>query len=122
MLQCKILGSSCKKSTTAAKQLPGDRLAVHGPLDKTSNFQGRKRPNAANLPQTKKNKASIDQSTDAPDYTLMMKTCKVLYDDDEWYGSTKLHFPMETPRTQVKMTLKSNSHHPINWIIEYLNH
>ena len=36
-------------------------------------------------PQTKKNKVSMDMSTDAPDYSLLMKTCKVLYDDDQWY-------------------------------------
>lgn len=30
----------------------------------------------------------LDTRTDAPDYTLMMKKCKVLYDDDKWYDGT----------------------------------
>ena len=70
------------------KNLPADKLAVHGPPDRTSNFQGRKRSKDADSshpPQTKKNKVSMDMSTDAPDYSLLMKTCKVLYDDDQWY-------------------------------------
>ena len=43
------------------------------------------------ITQTKEKNVSsipVDTSTDSPDYTLMMKTCKVLYDDDKWYEGT----------------------------------
>ena len=109
------------------KRVPNDKLAVHGPPDKTSNFQGgqkpvkaksidslqtkktkakmvthgppaksskcqgHKRPNEINkshLPQTKKIKVSSACIKSAPDHTLMMKTCKVLYDDGKWYEGT----------------------------------
>ena len=73
------------------KKFPSDKLAVQEPPDKTSKFQGRKRPNEANssyLPQIKRNKGSSDTNTNTPDHTLLMKPCKVLYDDGQWYEGT----------------------------------
>ena len=68
------------------KKFASDNLAVKGPPDKTSNFQGRKRLNEAKssyLPQIKRNKGSSDTNTDIPDHALLMKPCKVLYDDGQ---------------------------------------
>ena len=76
------------------KNYPCDKQAVHGPPHKCSNFRGSKRPNetkCTNSQPIKKKKVSdipVDTSTDTPDYTRMMKTCKVLYDDDKWYKGT----------------------------------
>ena len=30
----------------------------------------------------------VGENTKVPDFSLMMKTCEVLYDDDKWYKGT----------------------------------
>ena len=30
----------------------------------------------------------MGENTNVPDFSLMMKTCEVLYDDDKWYKGT----------------------------------
>ena len=72
------------------------------------------------ITQTKEQNVSsipVDTSTDSPDYTLVVKTCKVLYDDDKWNEGTitgcekyenvwKFHFQMENSLMQPEMILK----------------
>ena len=86
--------ASKKAKQRLNKKLPCDILALHGPPDKTSNFAGLRKRNNANSslsPHAKKSKVSSmppETSTNTPDYTVMMKTCHVLYDDDKWYEGT----------------------------------
>ena len=86
--------ASKKAKQRLNKKLPSDILALHGPPDKTSNFAGLRKRNNANSslsPHAKKSKVSSmppETSTNTPDYTVMMKTCHVLYDDDKWYEGT----------------------------------
>ena len=122
-----IKKQSAKKANQRQKQrIPQDKLALHGPPDKTSNFKGRKRQceteNYSLSPPTKKtlDSESTGEITNVPDSSLMMKFSMMIINGTKvqlwvWnklmeFGIIKSHFLMEILLMLLKMIQKSVSH------------
>lgn len=84
-----------KRKERRTKKYPSDKLALHGPPDRSNNFVATSPQDAKKRklelaqdkgnfhpPKTKKQSTSSSQ----PDMSLMFQKCQVLYNGDKWYS------------------------------------